>query len=200
MTERAFIERAFTVDLAEGDGRTIIGRCVPYGEVATVADEDGRPYKEAFARGAFRRATAGAPQHVILDFEHQRSLDNVVGQGVEFVERADGLHGVFRARPDSNGDRALGMIQDGVLTGLSVRAMLISPGRRDGDVIVRTHCHLDRVALVREPAYAGAGITAVRAAAMVEPLELSALRPPRDLALDERLRALGIGVVASPTE
>lgn len=199
MTEHLFIERAYTVDLAtEGDGRTIVGRCVPYGEAATVADEDGRPYREAFARGAFRRA-AQAPQRVLLDFEHDRSLGGVVGHGLSFVERDDGLHGEFRAT-GSAGDRALELVHDGVLTGLSVRALLLSRGRRDGDVIVRTHCHLDRVALVREPAYAGATIAAVRAASMVEPLDLTALRPPRNLDLDQRLRALGIGVVASAAE
>jgi uncharacterized protein len=188
---RHIIVRSRTIELAEADEHTIGGRCVPYGEVALVDDGKG-PYREMFARGAFRRVTK-APHKVILDFEHREGILDIVGYGVELVERDDGLHGVFR--PDGpQGDKALELIRAGVLTGMSVRALVLGPGRRQGDVVVRTACHLDRVALCREPAYAGAVVEALRSADLTaEPPQLAELRPPPNPELDERLRALGIG-------
>lgn len=187
---RQIIVRAFIAELATQDGHTIVGRCVPYGEVATVDDGRG-PYQERFERGAFRRVTR-APNKVLLDFEHQQGILDVIGRGVSFEERDDGLHGTFRAT-GAPGDQALELIRDGVLTGMSVRALVLGPGRREGGVVVRTACHLDRVALCREPAYAGAVITALRSTTPeAEPADLAALRPPRNVALEERLHALGI--------
>lgn len=193
---RQIIVRSFTAQLTESDGRTIAGRCVPYGEVATVDDGDGA-YQEMFARGAFRRAVK-APHKVILDFEHREGILDVVGHGVELVERDDGLHGVFRPA-GAPGEQALELIQAGVLTGMSVRALVLGPGRRQDGVLVRTACHLDRVALCRQPAYAGAVIEALRAKALPEmPAGLADLRPARNAELDDRLRALRErGVLAS---
>lgn len=190
------IVRAFSVDLHAADGDGLIrGKCVPYGEVATVSDGSGPPYREMFDLGAFRRAAA-SPQRVLLDFEHEPGILNIVGHGVELVERADGLHGVFKPR-GAGGEQARELVQAGVLTGLSVRALILGPGRREGDVLVRTACHLDRVALCREPAYASAVVEALRSvAAPTEPPELTAMRPVRNSELDDRLRRLGIDVGA----
>lgn len=194
MTEhRQIIVRAYNVELEDVEDRMIRGRCVPYGEVATVDDGRG-PFEEMFEHGAFRRAVH-APTKVILDFEHQRTPLDVLGKGVEFVERDDGLHGTFRALEGAVGDQGLEMVRAGVLTGMSVRALVLGPGRRQGDVVVRTACHLDRVALCRQPAYSGAVVEALRARPEpLEPGELTALRPPRNTDLDDRLRALGIPV------
>ena len=192
MTEsRQIIVRVRTIELAEADDRTIRGRCVPYGTVETVDDGTG-PYKETFEPGAFRRA-ARAPQKVILDFEHREDPLNILGHGLEFVERDDGLHGVFRAIDGPVGDQGLELVRAGVLTGMSVRAIVLGPGRRRGDVIVRTACHLDRVALCRQPAYAGAVVEALRSAdPMAEPPELSRAAPaPQHRAGREDPRSAG---------
>jgi HK97 family phage prohead protease len=198
---RQIIVRSFSAELAEGDGRTIVGRCVPYGEVAEVPGEGNGPYREMFQRGAFRRAVK-APHKVILDFEHREDPLSVLGHGVELVERDDGLHGVFRALDGAVGDQGLEMVRAGLLRGMSVRAMVLGPGRRRADgVVVRTACHLDRVALCREPAYAGAVIEALRATdPAVEPAALAELRPPPNVELDAKIRALRErGVLPSPT-
>lgn len=176
----------------EGDGRTIVGRCVPYGEVADVADGDGEPYREKFVRGAFK-SSIRAPHRVLLDFEHQQTPLDVVGHATKLEERDDGLWGEFAAvgRP---GEQALELVRAGVLGGMSVHALAFGPGRRDGDVVVRNNCRLNRVALCREPAYAGAVVEALRARAdMSEPAALTAMRPVRDVELDAALLRLGIG-------
>jgi HK97 family phage prohead protease len=129
-----------------------------------------------------------------LDFEHREGILDVVGHAVELVERDDGLHGTFSA-VGAPGDQALELIRAGVLSGMSVRALVMGPGRRDGDVVVRTACHLDRVALCRQPAYAGAVVEALRSRGderLMMPPKLAALRPVRDVALDDALRDLGI--------
>ena len=71
METRRMIVRSFALTPSSGDGRTIVGRCVPYGEPATVDDGQG-PYREMFARGAFRRVMK-APSKVLLDFEHKKT-------------------------------------------------------------------------------------------------------------------------------
>ena len=187
---RQIIVRVRNIELSEGDDRTIRGRCVPYGEVETVDDGQG-PYKEMFEQGAFRRA-ARRPTEGDPGLRAPRAIRSTSSVTViEFVEGDDGLHGTFRAIDGPVGDQGLELVRAGVLTGMSVRAVVLGPGRRRGDVIVRTACHLDRVALCRQPAYAGAVVEALRSAdPMASPPKLSALRPPRNIELDEKIRAL----------
>ena len=186
MTDREPIVRMFPAELSVADGRTVVGRCVPYGEVAEVADNGGAPYLEMFARGAFR-GVCKAPQRVMLDFEHSPLVANVVGTGRELTEHEDGLHGTFRMLDTPAADTALELVRAGIVTGLSVAAIPLGPGRRgpSGET-VRTNCHLDRVALCRQPAYQGAQISAVRSVSQARPTLLEDLRPPRN----ERLEML----------
>jgi HK97 family phage prohead protease len=189
--QREPIVRTFAAELEIGDGRTVVGRCVPYGETAEVTD-GGPPYLEQFARGAFRgMVRSGRGDFVLLDFEHSPLVANVVGQGRTFEERDDGLHGTFRLHETPQADTALELIRSGAVTGLSVAAIPLGPGKRGpaGETI-RTACHLDRVALCRRPAYVGAQITAVRSdVSHPRPTFLEELRPPRNADLDGRIAA-----------
>ena len=187
---RQVIVRAFALRPSQIEDRTIVGRCVPYGVAADIPDEGNGPYKEMFQRGAFRNAVK-APHKVLLSFEHETSPLNLLGRGVELIERDDGLHGSFKAFETEVGNQGLAMVQEGVLTGMSVRAAVLSTHRRPDGMVIRTKCMLDHVALCREPAYAGAIVEALRSAdPMTEPAALTALRPPRNVELDERIRAL----------
>jgi HK97 family phage prohead protease len=194
---RPVIIRTYRADISDGDGRTIVGRIVPYGEIATVADTPGaRRYKEGFVAGAFRRNTR-APHMVLLDFEHGRGLGDKVGHGYELVERDDGLHGVFRTTQAGNGPLALELVNAGVLTGFSVECEIFRSTRRGDGVVLRTSCNLLGVALCRDPAYDGARVEAVRTAEVAdetphEEFDIGAARPPRDASLDDRLRQLGL--------
>lgn len=155
--------RRYATTLDVGDGRTIIGRCVPYDVPATVVDPASpAPYSEVVRHGAFRRSVK-APNRVLLRYEHLRDLPNVIGRAVELVEHDDGLHGTFRAVDGNIGDHALELIRAGFVTGLSVEAVIHPNGTRLRDGLVeRTLLLLDHVALTSSPAYDGAEITAVR--------------------------------------
>jgi len=195
-THRPVVVRTFHADITDGDGRSIVGRIVPYGEIATVADmPGGRRYREGFAMGAFRRNTR-APHMVLLDFEHGKGLADKVGHGAELIERDDGLHGVFRTTQAGNGPLALELVEAGVLTGFSIEAEVFSSQRRSDGVILRTSVNLLGVALCRDPAYRGARVEAVRTADAEDPepevLDLGALRPAVNTLLDDRLRSLGL--------
>jgi len=199
---RPVIVRTYQADITDADGRSIVGRIVPYGEVASVADHpDGRRYREGFVGGAFRRNTQ-APNRVLLDFEHGRGLADKVGHGTELVERDDGLHGVFRTTEAGNGPLALELVNAGVLTGFSVECEVFRSTRRSDGVVLRTSCNLLGVALCRDPAYDGARVEAVRTAVDVDvevdhvEFDLGAMRPARDDSLDDRLRSLGLLSVA----
>jgi HK97 family phage prohead protease len=155
--------RAFEAELAEGDGRTIEGRIVPYEVPALVADDPrGRAYREQFARGAFvAQLRAPSRVRVLLNFEHDQTLRGVVGHAVALEDRFDGLHGQFRALPDADGDKALQLVNEGLLTGLSLEFAALRSRVVDG-IVTRTRVRLDKVALCRFPAYAESQVLAVR--------------------------------------
>jgi phage head maturation protease len=63
------------------------------------------------------------------------------------------------------GDEVLELARDGVLLGLSVGFAEVPGGSRwspDRQRVARTRALLDHVAVVRVPAYAGAGVVGVR--------------------------------------
>jgi HK97 family phage prohead protease len=195
---RPVIVRTYRAEISDGDGRTLVGRVVPYGETATVADlPAGRRYRESFSAGSFKRNTR-APNRVLLDFEHGTTFGDKIGHATELVERDDGLHGVFRTAQAGNGPLALELVEAGVLTGFSVSAEVFRSTRRSDGVVMRTSCNLLAVALCREPAYDSARVEAIRVAPGVldeadyAEHDLGALRPAPNVALDDRLRALGL--------
>lgn len=178
------IIRSYVVDeLETGDGRTICGRIVPYGEPAIVADRlpNGtmtRPYREVIARGACRNIVR-APGRVLLNYEHAESLLEQIGPAQDLREAEDGCHAVFRAFPTPSGDQGLEMIRSGYATGFSVEAIATEKGTRrleDGTIERHLLKQLLHVALCREPAYAGAGVTALRSAPALEAVEIAAVR------------------------
>lgn len=194
MTDREVLRRSFEVDSVQGnaDGRTIIGRVVPYGVIARVADPGGPPYDEEFAPGSFTRATRVAPQRIALDYEHRGGLMDTIGYGTAFDEQEDGLWGSFRALDRSLvADQALAMIEAEMIRGFSVGFVPLGRGKRGtkGQTI-RIACHLESVSLTKEPAYDDAVIAAVRARHPASVVDLSEFRVPRNAQLDERIASL----------
>lgn len=191
--ERTTLVRSFELPLAESwDGRTLDTRIVPYDEPTTVADPpDFTPYQEVFRAGAFRRqlSTPGRDR-VWLNVEHEQGFRGAIGRSLRFDDREDGLHGSFGVLENADGDKALELINEGFLTGVSLEFRELSSRRVNG-VVERVRAHLDKVSLCRFPAYAGAGVLAVRE----EPDEPEAVFVLPDLsrstAVDERLTRLG---------
>ncbi len=170
----------------ENDGRTIEARIVPYNTPTQVVDSPqnggtGIPYVERWVPGAFEKQ-AKAADKVLLNFEHEKGLRGVVGHGVALREAPDALYGEFRVHPGPDGDKALHMVNEGILSGLSIEALPVKTTRSKEGFVDRIKARLDNVALVRRGAYAEAQVLAVREA--VEIPEPPAPRPEVDLTLE----------------
>ena len=145
---------------SEGDGRTVYGIVVPYGQVARVSD-GGPHYKEAFQRGAFAKSLADrGSRPVPLLAQHDRQ-SFAAGASVGFEDRPDGLYGSFRMLNHDKAEAALEAARAGVAN-FSVGFGAIKH-RMDGGVTVRTEAAMREVSLVTFPAYEGAMVHGVRA-------------------------------------
>lgn len=189
------IKRIYAAELEAGDGRTIDVRIVPYGVPATVADVPGRPYREEWAAGCFdHQVRASDKVKVLMNFEHQPGLAGMIGRGTALRSAPDGLHGTFRIfENSSDGDKALELVREGVLDGISLEAYARKSVRTAEGVMRRERADLVNVALCRNPAFEDARVLAVRQEVIFDeallPLEL-------DQAQLERARALGIKLPA----
>jgi uncharacterized protein len=169
MTE--ILTRAFTATLAvrdDGDGRTLHGPLLPWGVEARVLDR-GRQVVETFERGALADVD---PAGVPLTATHPRDAGTLpIGVTVELRDEADALHGAWRVSKTALGDEILELARDGVPLGLSVGFAEVPGGSRwspDRRRVTRTRAALDHVAVVRVPAYIGAGVVGVRSIAPAE--------------------------------
>jgi uncharacterized protein len=146
-----------------GDGRTLVGPLLPWGVPAQVLDQ-GRLVTETFERGAL----AGTdPGRVPLTATHPRDAGTLpIGVTVELEERAEAAWGAWRVSDTMLGNEVLALARDGVPLGLSVGFAEVPGGSRwspDRSRVTRTRAALDHVAVVRVPAYLGAGVVGVRA-------------------------------------
>lgn len=194
--QRPLLARSLETVEIQADGRNVEMLCAPWDSPATVVDPppmgDGIPYQEEFARGAFAGATK-APNRVFLEFEHWHpGLSGIIGHGAQFEERDDALYGRFRVTKHADGDKALALIEEGVLQGASVFYAPLRSARTAAGVMRRLRCHLDRVSLCREGAYTEAKVLAVRSAPVI--LEPEQQPIPFNNDLVERMDRLGIAV------
>lgn len=159
--ERQIHRREVSVQLAEGDGRTLVSRLVPYNEVAVVDDGQG-PYKERFLPGAFNPQMRAASRiKAFLNFRHRQSAPDQIGHAETITDLPDGLHGELRVFKTDAGDMALQAYEAGVLTQLSIEFQSMRHRVVDG-VTERLDARLLGVALVPDGAYGGASVLAVR--------------------------------------
>ena len=159
----------------DGDGRTLVGPLVPYGQEARIG-----PYVETFERGAFGGTD---PARVPLTATHPRDGGTLpIGVTVTLEERADALYGSWHVSDVALGNEVLALARDGVPLGLSVGFEEVAGGSQWNHTrtrVTRTRALLDHVAVVRSPAYHGARVEAVRAALVPAPtplLDLARLR------------------------
>lgn len=197
-TERAarpVLFREFAADLTTGDGRTVDVRVVPYGTPATVSDDGVTTYREQWDPGCFDDQLRAANRvDVLLNFEHERGIGGLVGRGVALRTAPDGLHASFRLFETQDGDKALELVREGVLGGVSLEAYAKKSVRTAEGVVRRVKAHLDKVALCRRPAFADAVVLAVREETLFDEELLPVAFNP-DLAA--KLERAGIAVPAS---
>src|SRR4029077_5606748 len=160
--ETTLLHRTFAAEFTEGDGRTLDVRVIPYGVTADVSD-GGPVYREEWLPGCFdEQLVAGHRLKVLLNFEHRQGIGDVVGKGVALRSADDGLHGSFRILDTPDGDKALSLVRDGILDGVSLEAQAKKSVRAASGVVRRVRAHLHNVALCRTPAFADARVLAVR--------------------------------------
>lgn len=150
-----------------GDGRTIEGIAVPY----LVRQRIDATLVEQFAPGAFDHQirAGGAPGHTVyFAREHMSQGGTLIGKATELRNDTLGLWGAFRVAATQAGDETLALIQDGVLSELSVGFRAAKGGdfvEPDGTV-TRVRADLREVSVVLAGAYGeGATIVGVRSAA-----------------------------------
>jgi phage head maturation protease len=123
----------------------------------------GRLVTETFERGALADVR---PASVPLTALHPRDAGTLpIGVMVEFEDRADAAHGAWHVSKTAVGDEVLELARDGVPLGLSIGFAEVPGGSRwsvDRQRVTRTRALLDHVAVVRVPAYEGAGVVGVR--------------------------------------
>ena len=159
--------RHFTSSLAirdNGDGRTLVGPLLPWGVRARVVDQ-GRLVTETFERGALQ---GNDHSRIPLTATHPRDAGTLpIGRTLTIEDRQDAAWGEWLVSDTALGNEVLALARDGVPLGLSVGFIEVAGGSRwspDRTRVTRTRATLDHIAVVRVPAYAGAGVAGVRAA------------------------------------
>jgi HK97 family phage prohead protease len=149
-----------------GDGRTLHGALLPWGTEARVLDA-GRLVTETFARGALQGTD---PARVPLTATHPRDAGTLpIGRTLTIEDRADAAWGEWLVSDTLLGNEVLALARDGVPLGLSIGFEEVAGGSRwsaDRQRVTRTRATLDHIAVVRVPAYAGAGVAGVREQAL----------------------------------
>jgi HK97 family phage prohead protease len=160
----------FVLELrADGDGRTLFGRAVPYGRTIALGDGEGR---ERFMPGAFDRQITNGPdglQRIKLYDSHTARMNGSqpIGKTAMLSERADGLHGAWPLYNTTRANDALELVRTGEMTGLSIGFKPTGkPVIGEDGAYERTAVHLDHVVLTHEPAYVDAQVTAIRSEAI----------------------------------
>jgi uncharacterized protein len=141
-----------------GDGRTIEGIAVPYLRRQRIDEY----LTEQFAPGAFDHQIRAA-HRVYFAREHMSQGGTLIGKAIELRNDAAGLWGAFRVSATAAGDETLALIQDGVLSELSVGFRAQKDHAEPDGTITRVRADLREVSVVLAGAYGdGATIMAVR--------------------------------------
>ena len=148
------LERRFCELRVEGDGRTVEGVAVRYGDIAELPWGD----RERFDAGAFGDL---GQADVLLNFQHQRAvpLARTGGGGLELRDSASALLVRAELPRTRDCDDTLALIRAKVLRGLSIEFVAVRD-RREGNLRIVEAAKLRGVAVVDSPAYPGSAVAA----------------------------------------
>ena len=156
--------RSATVSGVQQRERIISLVVVPYDEWTPIVDPDGKAVEECVAPGAFGSFIRTRADKFLVNLEHD--LNHRVGRCQKLdPDSPRGLIADVKIRRGAEGDQILDDAEDGML-GASI-GMGVYP--RDMQWLTRTRrrivkAFLDHIALTWTPAYAVAGVLAVRSA------------------------------------
>lgn len=144
--------------------RTIEVRVVPYDEEIEV-EHQGKMVRERVDPGSFKNID---PQSRRITVNRDHDYGRTIGRLVELREESNGAVGVTKISNTPLGDETLQLADDRVL-GASIAMMVARSGMeiRNGLRRIFRIDVLDHVALLPNPAYAGAEVLDVRAASPV---------------------------------
>ena len=140
------VERRFAAFRAEGG--TVAGVAVPYG----VASQIGT-FRETILAGAF-----GTIPEIRVNVQHDRGRSIAVnrqGGGLELADSAEALRARVELPEHGEGPAIRELVERGVLAGFSVE-MRVTKDRWEGRARTVERAHLVGLALVDQPAHAGA--------------------------------------------
>jgi HK97 family phage prohead protease len=168
------------ISRAHTDGRTVEAYAAIFGQPAEIRDQHGH-YMEVIDRAAFNRQIGLGVGHVQVYYNHGYTLHGTpselgsvpIGTPLEIRADSRGLRTVTRYNNSQLADAALEAIRAGDIPGYSFRGRIYKstpdrvPKTRGGDLptVTRTELGLTEYGPTPTPAYAGAGILAVRSLA-----------------------------------
>lgn len=164
------ILRSLTVDEIHvertDEGRNIIARALTFGARYKVTDDGGRRfYNEVWNPAVFNRTMAHRAGKVPLMTLHNR-VRLPIGAVQTIQDVAGSMTFVAKVSRTRDGDEALELINDGVLTGVSVGAhVLANRPLADGTGVERMEARLEEISLapMQFTQMPDAGVLAVRA-------------------------------------
>lgn len=174
INERTPHLRSFQSDLeirSDGDGRTVHGIAVPFGQKTRII-ERGRRFDESFRYGSFAKTIAEAAHHDfarVKFFANHQKRKLPLGRALMLREDTAGLYCEMRASKTREGDEILELIRDGAIDAFSIGFIPILGDpmdffrNRERTEVEWVEVALREISAVTFPAYAGAAIEGVRA-------------------------------------
>lgn len=179
----------------DGDGRTLTGRIVPYGEVASIVEVDEATndlvrYREQFLPHSFAAMAQGfkarggdrslrSNMFVPLLIDHSDRFDDMIGHATELEDQEDGAYATFRLYNDERLTKIRSILSESH-TGLSVSFRDIRPPKIVDGIISRVQVGINHVAATPRPAYSNARIDSLRESRETNVLETPLLNDVRE--------------------
>lgn len=168
--KQTFIRAAEFQLRSDGDGRTLEGRIVPYGEVADIVEVDESTselvrYREQFLPHSLAAVAQGfqarGGRFIPLLIDHNDNFDNMVGHCIDLRSEDDGAYASFRLYDDERLMKIRSVLSESH-KGLSIQFKDIREPKLIEGVVSRVQVHVGHVAATPSPAYVGAGIASIR--------------------------------------
>jgi HK97 family phage prohead protease len=141
------------IQAADTERRVVSGLVAPYNEIGFTS---AGPVM-------FERGSIAIPDATKIKLLAQHQQDKPVGRAISFSDSTQGVHGSFRVSSSSRGQDSLILIQENLVSGLSV-GVDVTASKPMGDYLLVTAAVLKEVSLVESAAFSSASVTDIAAA------------------------------------